>query len=149
MATRLSIAVSSSTSQPIPSAPPPPDEPVAGGVVTTTAATTTLELVVEVLPKLSVTVRPIVNVSAAVGWTVTVEAFAAPLMAAPVDPALVMVHASVEIVPPLAVEVEVNVTGAPAVGVGVVTEMAATMDVAAATAARTSSMPAPQVAFVQ
>ena len=91
MPASASTADSSISNQPPPSAPPPPPE--LGGGATTAAATTTARDALDVKPTLSVVARLIVKVPAAVGVTVTVDALLAPVITAPVVPALTIAQA--------------------------------------------------------
>src|SRR6185369_5654716 len=113
--------------------------------VTTPETTATESVVVELVPRSSVTTSWMTNDPAAVGVTVTAEPSFAPVIVAPVVPALRIVHWYDAIVrPAAATDVDVSTTAWFAVGVVVVSEIAACTPAAEATAARASSMPAPQ-----
>lgn len=120
-----------------------------GGVATTGAETVTDVLAVEVRPLPSVAVKAIVKVPAAVGVTLTVEPLFAPAIVAPVAPGEAMLHRYVAVCPVPTIDAEAMDTGWFAIGVTVVIEMSAHTPTAlpaavAATAARASSIPAPQ-----
>jgi hypothetical protein len=91
-----------------------------------------------------VTTSWITNDPAAVGVTTTLEPSLAPVIVAPVVPALRIVHwYDAMLRPAPTIDVDCNPTAWLAVGVVVVSEIAACTPAAEATAARASSMPAP------